>query len=184
MKEVWFDIVGYEGIYQVSNLGGIKSLPREIWNGKNYFFSKLKFLRGSKNQKGYVQVELLGKPFMIHRLVAIAFIPNPENKPQVNHLDGDKENNCVENLEWCTNSENQIHAYKLGLNVHSDRAGKPKKRVCQINLLTNEVIKIFDSIASAGRSLDLKKCNITSVCKGDRKSCGGYGWKYYEEGEC
>ena len=119
-EEIWRDIDGYEEVYRVSNFGRIKSLSRMIFNGKGYYLSKEKILKGSKNEKGYLQVELLGKPMLIHRIVATMFIDNPYNKPQVNHIDGDKTNNHVLNLEWCDNSENQIHAYKLGLSKRSD----------------------------------------------------------------
>lgn len=182
-EEIWVDIEGYEGIYQVSNFGRIKSLSRPIFNGKGYFLSKERILKGSKNEKGYLQVELLGKPTLIHRIVAIIFIPNPNNLPQVNHIDGDKSNNCVENLEWCTNSENQLHAYRLGLNKRSEYAGKSKKKICQIDLKTKKIINIFESIADAKTFLGVKKENISQVCKGKRKKCLGYGWKYFEEGD-
>lgn len=169
---------------KLATMGELKVYRDRFGMGRDITLVKKKILRGSKNQKGYVQVELHGMPMMIHRLVAKAFIPNPENKPQVNHIDGNKENNNMNNLEWCTNSENQIHAYKLGLNMHSDKAGKPKRKVCKIDLLTNEIIEIYDSISDAKNSLNLKKNNISSVCSGRRKSCGGYGWKYYEEERC
>lgn len=182
-EEIWIDIDGYEEVYQVSNFGRIKSLSRMIFNGKGYYLSKEKILKGSKNEKGYLQVELLGKPMLIHRIVATMFIDNPYNKPQVNHIDGDKTNNHVLNLEWCDNSENQIHAYKLGLSKRSEDAGKKKKKVCQIDLETGKIINIFDSIADAKRYFNVSKINISEVCKGNRKSCLGYGWKYFEEGD-
>ena len=179
--EEWRDIVGYEGEYQVSNLGRVKSLSRFIFNGKGTFLSQEKILNGFKTKKGYIRVELHKKSFAIHRLVAQAFIPNELNKPQVNHIDGDKSNNCVSNLEWCTNGENQIHAYANGLNYHSDEPGRTKRQVCKIDLTTGEILDVYESISLAENSLNLKKCNITEVCKGNRKSCGGYGWKYVEE---
>ena len=178
--EIWKDIQGYEGQYQVSNYGRIKSLSRKISNGTGYYISKEKILKGHVNTKGYIQVELQGKPLLVHRLVAEAFIENPYDKPQVNHIDGDKSNNMTTNLEWVTNGENQIHAYKNGLNKHSENAGIPPKKVCQIALITGEVLNIYNSIAEAGKSLNIKKDNISSVCKNKRKSCGGYGWKYYD----
>lgn len=181
--EKWKDIQGYEGKYQVSNYGRIKSLSRKISNGTGYYMSKEKILKGHVITNGYVQVELQGKGMLIHRLVAETFIENPYNKPQVNHIDGNKTNNIVTNLEWVTNGENQIHAYKNGLNKHSEKAGRKPKKVCQIDLKTGKVIKIYNSIAEARKSLGLKKDNISSVCKNKRKSCGGYGWRYYNEGD-
>ena len=181
--EHWEDIENYEGIYQVSNYGRVKSLSRKISNGTGFYISKEKILSGHINSKGYIQVELKGKPVLVHRLVAKVFIPNIDNKPQVNHIDGDKINNRVENLEWCTNSENQIHAYKNGLNIHSGKSGRPKKKVCQIDLKTGKIINIFNSIAEARRSLGVSKDNISQVCNGKRHKCLGYGWKYFEEGD-
>lgn len=114
--EVWKDIVGYEGKYQVSNLGYIKSL--EMWTGDKYI-KRDKILRGSLSKNGYLYVSLCkggkAKKYKVNRLVAQAFIENPYNLPITNHIDGDKTNNCVDNLEWTTQSENLKHAYRIGL---------------------------------------------------------------------
>ena len=116
MKEAWKDIKGYEGKYKVSNLGRIKSLY------KNKDGKVMKYL---SNPNGYLYIALTKgdrnyKRLLIHRLVAIHFIPNPEDKPQVNHIDGNKHNNSVSNLEWVTGSENQIHAYNHKLRGNKD----------------------------------------------------------------
>ena len=107
--EIWKDIEGFEGKYQVSNKGRIKSLC----------FRTPRILRLCKDKTNYLRVALQGKNFIrnaaVHRLVAESFIPNPENKPIVNHIDGNKQNNCVENLEWATYQENSDHAWKTGL---------------------------------------------------------------------
>lgn len=177
-KEIWRDVVGYEGLYQVSNYGNVKSLSREVDNGNGTYFTKEKILKPMENHKGYLGVELQDKWHFIHRIVATTFIENPENKPQVNHIDCDKKNNRVENLEWCTNSENQIHAYKNGLNVRSDNAGRPKQKIMQLDMNDN-LIKIYESIADAEKETGIK--NISYVINGKRKKAGGFKWKKYSE---
>jgi hypothetical protein len=114
MAEIWKDIIGYEGLYQVSNKGRIKSFPKK-GHKEDLILSLI------LTDKGYYRVGIRKDKnkimFHVHRLVGAAFIPNPENKPEINHIDGNPLNNCVENLEWCTRSENSIHSYKTGLQI-------------------------------------------------------------------
>lgn len=117
MQEVWKPVVGYEGLYEVSNKGRVKSLVRAIYdiNTKTVInYKREKYLTGRANGRGYPIVRLVKngveKNMYIHRLVGIAFIPNPKNLPVINHLDSDPTNNCVENLEWCTQKHNMEYA--------------------------------------------------------------------------
>lgn len=119
-NETWKDIIGFEGLYQVSSLGRIKSLDRHRTQLGSYKNATLKSkLLTQRSNKGYLKTTLCkdGKMyyFPTHRLVAIAYLDNHENKPEVNHIDGIKTNNFAENLEWCSSSENKIHAHENGL---------------------------------------------------------------------
>lgn len=114
-NEIWKDIEGYEGIYQVSNLGRVKSLPKLYKRKFKSYYTKEKILKNSLGKNGYYRVNLSQKIFYIHRLVAEAFIPNSDEKKTVNHIDGVKTNNNISNLEWATYAENNKHAYDTGL---------------------------------------------------------------------
>ena len=120
IKEEWKDIKNYEGLYQVSNLGKIKSVNKLVKN-KGNFKKKIKerILKPSKVYNGYLRLTLskngIHKNYRVHRLVAEAFIPNLNNYEDINHIDGNKQNNCIDNLEWCSRKQNIIHSWKNGL---------------------------------------------------------------------
>lgn len=183
MKEIWKDIEGFEGYYQVSNLGRVRSVDRVVtqfngWaNAKRPTKGRIRTI--TKQTQGYSQVGLckngVQKSYRLNRLVAKAFVPNPDNKLYVNHIDGNKDNNRADNLEWVTNSENIMHAYKNGLLKHW------QKPVLQIDDNGN-VVAEYESIKQAADTLGCSKGNICSSCKGvkGRKKAYGYYWRYKE----
>lgn len=188
MEEVWKDIEGYEGLYQVSNKGRVKRLERVTAdkNGRKYH-KKEKILKGRLNRSGgYLRVNLHDNKgrrnhLAVHRLVAKAFIPNPEDKPQVNHKDEVKTNNCVENLEWMTNKEN------INYGTRNERMTKAlrnhvafSKTVVQYSK-AGELIEVYPSINEVERQLGFAHSNIIKVIQGKRKTCGGFVWKYVED---
>lgn len=174
-KEIWKDIEGYEGLYQVSNLGRVKSLPKLLKNRWGEYKSKEKIMKPIVSQKGYYNVSLRKdknkKYCAIHRLVAQAFISNPLNLPQVNHKDEDKTNNCVGNLEWCTNYYNENYGTK-----NARRAEKLCKKVIQYTKEGN-LIREWNSIKETEKE-GFNRSHVTSCCKGRRKSHKGFIWKY------
>lgn len=168
-KEIWVDIKGYEGLYQVSNLGRVKSL--------NYRRTgKEKILKPIKMKRQYIKVQLCKnrkpKQYMIHRLVAQAFIPNPDNKEQVNHINGNKADNRVENLEWCTNSENTQHAFENGLNKYNYTDKTPQRVYCI------EFDMSFESLTQAEKVTGANHSDIGKVARGERKSAKGLHFIY------
>ncbi|MGD0340522.1 MAG: NUMOD4 domain-containing protein [Bacteroidales bacterium] len=157
MEKIWKPIIGYEGLYEVSNYGEVKSL-RRICDSRYWRPVKERILKSAKSKGGYCGVILSDnkkkKRYLVARLVLIAFIPNPENKPQANHKDGDKSNNTLPNLEWSTRSENQKHAYRIGLKkgLVGDKCGLTKLTEAQVS----DIRKIYKTGLFSQRIISLE----------------------------
>lgn len=166
MTENWITIKGFNDKYQINNMGRVKSL----------YFGKERLLKPIKHTDGYLQVGLCKdgkrKKFYVHRLVAEAFLPNPDNLPQVNHKDEDKTNNCILNLEWCSASYNNNY-----LNGQKRRGEKTSKTV---NQYTKDglLIASYPSTQEAQRQTGYDRGYISNCCNGKYKSSYGYIWKY------
>lgn len=142
-NEIWKDVPGYEGLYQVSNTGRVKALSVLKYWGKTLQKRKEIIFKPTIRKWGYAEVVLSGKTRLnqgVHRLVALAFIPNPDNKPQVNHKDGNKLNNSVSNLEWATRQEQMDHAISLGL-VNSVGESNPNSKLTPAQVLEIRALK-------------------------------------------
>lgn len=169
-KEIWKDIEGFEGKYQISSMGRVKSLNFKL-TGKEQIMS-LKV-----NKYGYKQILLYKdkkyKTFLIHRLVAQAFIPNPENKPEIDHINTNKTDNRVENLRWATSKENKNNP--ITIEKYKNCSSIP---VLQFTL-DGELVRKWDSATQAERELGFIQSNISMCCSGKRKKTGNYKWHYH-----
>lgn len=177
-QEVWKDVKGYEGVYQISNLGEIKRLSYSIIRNNGYKQSwKEKKLKPTKDAGGYLGIrsgtKKNGKSYTlrIHRLVAEAFIPNPNRYNYINHIDGNKQNNRVNNLEWCTHEYNIKKAWEDGL------CDGLKKKINQYDLNGN-FIASYPSIREAERKTGVRNTGINGCLHNVYKSSGGFVWKY------
>ena len=171
MDEIWKDIEGYEGLYQVSNLGRIKSLQK--W--KRASCPDEYILKPSENNCGYYQVMLYRhtkkKKFLIHRIVAQAFVPNPDNLPHINHIDENKTNNCADNLEWCTPRYNNCYGtakFRAMLTI-----GKPVEQ----RLVNGQLLAIYITPTIAEQITGISRKEISACIRGDICSAGGFIWK-------
>lgn len=177
MNEVWKDINGYEGLYKISSLGRVKSL--------NYKRTgKERILKLDIDGKGYIQVVLCkngrGKMHRVHRLVAQAFIPNPDNLPCINHRDECKTNNIVDNLEFCSYKYNLTYGSRIKRVSEKQINGKASKKVFQYTL-NGEFVAEYPSTMEVQRQLGYSQGNISLCCNGKLKTAYGYIWSYIKE---
>lgn len=178
MGEIWKDIEGYEGLYQVSNLGRVKSFKRKGCRQD-------RILKCGISPRGYHQVTLsngIQEATQVHRLIALHFIPNPENKRTVNHINGIKTDNRIENLEWCTYQENNLHAYKTGLKKGAclGKFGKDHNRskpVLQYSL-AGKIIAEYAGQCEAERKTGIQSGSISLACRRKLKTAGGFMWGF------
>ena len=201
MNEIWRDIKGYEGMYMVSNHGRVRSIDR-ISCGARFKGRVLKQTvigRGYKTGDGYLRVSLhYGKRlkgFLVHRLVAEAFIDNTDNKPFVNHKDGNKKNNSAGNLEWCTAKENTRHANKNNLINHRTEKNIAQAKInvqkCYMDRIRpviqkdreGNTIAEYRSLAEAGRMTGINRRTIGECARGHFRTAGGYKWEYKKIGD-
>ena len=209
-EEIWKPIKDYEGLYEISNLGRVKRLCKTIIDskGRKQIFEE-NILKPFKN-KGYLMIDLtknkIKKRFLVHRLVAETFIPNPDNKPQVDHINTIRDDNRADNLRWTTRSENcnneltkkhmsesqkgkqlpedtkkKIQKSLKGHKVSEETKDKIRKSKESKKVYCIELDKVFESISEAGRELNLPSGHISDVCRGKRKHEKGYHFIYYKE---
>lgn len=192
-EEIWKDIKGYEGLYQVSNLGNIKSLDRfVVYSGGELKLHKSKNIKQNPNQQGYLTMTLsknnCKKSFRVNRLVAETFIPNPLNLPQVNHKDENKLNNNVENLEWCTAKYNCNYGNR-GIKISSKidykkiaeiNKLKQSKKVFQYDL-NNNLLKVWKSVSDCTKE-GFSSSGISQCCHNKLNTYKGFIWTYLRLG--
>ena len=176
--EKWKDIPNFENYYEVSNLGRFRSKIRIVNRNNSVYTRKQIYLKYSLTKAGYPRLRLIvdkkQTKLLCHRIMAICFIENPKNYAFVNHIDGNKENFIIENLEWCSHLQNMQHAFETGL-----ANGAPVKSISQYSK-DKVFIKKFNSITDACESLGIPEAssNIVKCAKGKLSSAYGFIWKY------
>lgn len=172
--------------YWITKEGKVYS--EHIWNGKSVGEIKPKIVKpkNRENTTGYLRYSLqingIPKAMLLHRLLALTFTPNPNNYPQVNHKDGNKLNNSLDNLEWCNNKQNQIHAHKLGLQ-YREKGIKNSKSKPILQLKNNKIVGMFENSIRAAEQLGYCQHNITTVARGVRPFYKGFNWKFISKEE-
>lgn len=184
LSEEWRDIQGYEGFYQISSFGHVRHLV--AWRGNHFksdYISHISKTTPYIDSCGYLRVALsahgVTKHYRVHRLVAQAFIPNPNNLPQINHKDENKQNNHISNLEWCTQTYNNQYGTRGSRIGATNSRGKGAKRaVLQYDMLGNFIRRWKSMQEASDTLLTVSVPKICACCRGIRKSTGGFVWKY------
>lgn len=171
MNEIWKDIPGYEGLYQVSNMGRVLSLHYRKSN-------KARLLSPRKERHNYLNVFLCKNGHKeikkIHQLVALAFLPNPNKYTEINHKDENPQNNRADNLEWCSRNYNMNYGNRASKFIEASG-----HKILQMDMSCN-VIKEWPSVRTAAKHIGVANQNLFATLKGRQKTCGGYKWKYVE----
>lgn len=179
MSEQWKDIIGYEGLYAISSQGRVKSCSKH--KGTNYSMYCPEIILKPYVRCGYYVVPLSKhgrkKTYYLHRLIAIHFMPNPDQSKEVNHIDGDKLNFAITNLEWCTRHENEQHAWRTGLKQAIGEKHFASKPVQQLDLQGN-VVKVWDNGSQAAKHLGFGSPHISKCCNGKLSSAYGFKWRF------
>ena len=191
MEEIWKDIKGYEGLYQVSNLGNVRSLDRYKKNNKGKYLQRGVVLKKNHDKDGYSIVGLYKSgnscTKKVHRLVAQAFIPNPKNKPTVNHKNGIRDDDKLSNLEWATMSENQLHAFRVlkrkpvipnKEQIEKSLKSKYKKVIqYEMQIIIKETAR-YGSIKEAEKTTGINCTSISRCCRKKQEKTGKYLWRF------